>query len=273
MFVSRETHDGPTEGNEPQISTRCHVTITTRSRPFITHISYLSHALFVSTRVPLGRLSRSRRGFFIALDFHLHRVDERMDVRPNAAFPLPEPRERTQRTTRVRLRALDRRLSRLKESPHGLAPGSVRSVGHAFRAFHRPTARLVFAPFLLGALTHRKTDRRRASRPRHRRARGLSDPRATVASPTRGSRKCEETDPRDRGPRDVSRCRRGRRVPGPRHRARACRKTGPRYPARDRRGALRLEGVRGRAAGEAGFRGARDRHGGGGPSRGRTAAG
>ena len=161
---------------------------------------------------------------------------------------------RAQRKTRVRPHAPDRRLSRRKGSPHRLAPRSVRSGGHAFRAFHRPTARLVFAPFSVGRVIPRKTDRRRASRPRHRRARGFSDRRAHLASRARGSWKCEETDPRDRRRRDVSRRRRGRRVPGPRHRARACRKTRPRDPARDRRGALRLEGVRGRAAGEAGFR-------------------
>ena len=149
----------------------------------------------------------------------------------------------------------------------------MRSGGHAFPAFHRPTARLVFAPFSVGRVIPRKTDRRRASRPRHRRARGFSDRRAHLASRARGSWKCEETDPRDRRRRDVSRRRRGRRVPGPRHRARACRKTRPRYPARDRRGALRLEGVRGRAAGEAGVRGARDRRRGGGPTRGRATAG
>ena len=57
---------------------------------------------------------------------------------------------RAQRKTRVRPHAPDRRLSRRKGSPHRLAPRSVRSGGHAFRAFHRPTSRLVFAPFSVG---------------------------------------------------------------------------------------------------------------------------
>ena len=91
-----------------------------------------------------------RRPFFIARYssvFGSNMVDVVTDCR-GSRFRNRAPR--AQRKTRVRPHAPDRHHSRRKGSPHRLAPRSVRSGGHAFRAFHRPTSRLVFAPFSVG---------------------------------------------------------------------------------------------------------------------------
>ena len=77
------------------------------------------------------------------------RFGRRADVRlPRFRFRNYAPR--AQRTTRVRLRAPDRRLSHRRGSPHRLAPRSVRSGGHAFRAFHRPNRPTRFRAFSVG---------------------------------------------------------------------------------------------------------------------------
>ena len=257
MFVSRETHDGPTEGNEPQISTRCHVTITTRSRPFITHLVSQSCAFCFDPRSPGSTVPVATRLF--------HRSGfpsssgRRADGCPTECRVSASGTARAHTTNDARKAARARSTSFASQGKPSRPRAGLRAFGwtriSCVPSPNRPTRFRAFSVGRVNSSENRPSSS--VSAPASTRSR-LERPRATLASPTRGSRKCEETDPRDRGPRDVSRCRRGRRVPGPRHRARACRKTGPRYPARDRRGALRLEGVRGRAAGEAGFRGARD---------------